>query len=172
LHTTCLPPFEDASAISGQELCNSCSCAIFNGLFDALAFAGHSVTSVDGSISNCAENLWQGLLDANALPQETQTFLASCKPGDCVYSAATSAVVAMDVDYQAPNCPLSVKQFASSVPLRQAVVTACGELGGCDMSVCYITQQYRGAYPLLLTWQHLHPAKQDHFIFNVCSTDV
>jgi hypothetical protein len=118
----------DATAFSGQALCNSCSCAIFNGLFDALAGAGHSVTSVDRSINNCAENLWQGLLDANALPQQTQIFLSTCKPGDCVYSAATSAVVAMDVDYQAPNCPLSVKQFASSVPLRQAVVTACGEL--------------------------------------------
>lgn len=119
----------DASAVSGQALCNSCSCAIFNGLFDALAFAGHSVSSVDGTISKCAETLWQGLLDTAALPQQTQAFLAACKPGDCVYSAATAAVVATDVDYQAPNCPLSVQQFASSASLRQAVVAACGECG-------------------------------------------
>ncbi|WIA19133.1 hypothetical protein OEZ85_003781 [Tetradesmus obliquus] len=126
----------NASAVSGQALCNSCSCTIFNGLFDALAFAGHSVSSVDGTISKCAETLWQGLLDTAALPQQTQAFLAACKPGDCVYSAATAAVVATDVDYQAPNCPLSVQQFASSASLRQAVVAACDATKRSGRALC------------------------------------
>lgn len=112
--------------MSEQQLCNSCSCAMFNGLFDALAFAGHEVKSVDGTIGGCAENLWQGLLDASVLTTQTQTLLATCKPADCLYSSATAAVVATDVDYQAPKCPLSVKQYAASQPLRRAVVTACG----------------------------------------------
>lgn len=116
---------------SGQELCDACSCAIFNGLFEALAAAGHKVSSIDEAILDCADNLWQGLMDTGALSRKTQLYLSTCVPGDCAYSNSTAAVADVDVEYQKSKCPMAVEAFSSSPPLRASVKAACSKFCNC-----------------------------------------
>jgi hypothetical protein len=122
---------------SGQELCDSCSCAIFNGLFEALTAAGVKTTSIDAAINSCADVLWQGLMESGALPLKTQLHLNTCEPGDCAYSNSTAAVAAKDAEYKSSTCPMSVKAFSNSPPLRASIGAACSE---CQLCIIIVWQ--------------------------------
>jgi hypothetical protein len=124
-HLCCCPA--DYDRFSGQELCDSCSCAIFNGLFEALTAAGVQTTSIDAAINSCADQLWQGLMDSGALPSKTQQHLTTCEPGDCTYSNSTAAVAAADTEYKSSSCPMDAKAFAESSQLKASIAAACGE---------------------------------------------
>jgi hypothetical protein len=120
----------DYERFSGQELCDTCSCAIFNGLFEALTAAGVTATSIDAAINSCADQLWLGFMDSGALSSKTQLHLTTCEPGDCAYSNSTAAVAAADTEYKSNTCPMSVKAFADSSQLKASIGAACGEQWG------------------------------------------